>query len=361
MKSQEARLRRWKEHFQEILNRDTPEEPPQEEEEEIEELDIQVEAPTIQEIKRAVKDLRNGKASGADQITAEMLKADTEQTSKEMKRIFDLIWEKEKIPTQWTKGLICKIPKKGNLQECGNWRGVTLLPLASKVLSKMTINRIQTGVDSSLRKAQAGFRAGRGTVGQIFILRNILEQVSEWNATLYVHFVDFEKAFDSIHRDSLWIIMRHYGIPQKLIQMVKTLYEDFQCSVIVDNETTDWFPVITRVKQRCCMSGFLFLLIIDWVMRKTVEVKNLTTKCEDLEGRQRRNNIRLFGVPEGIEGPRPTEFVSELLQELLRLEQKPILDRAHRSLRAKPKSSEPPWPFIIRVHLYQTRYILNES
>ena len=49
-----------------------------------------------------------------------------------------------------------------------------------------------------------------------------------WNAILYIHFVDFEKAFDSIHRDSLWIIMRLYGIPQKLIQMVKTLYEDFQ-------------------------------------------------------------------------------------------------------------------------------------
>ena len=248
-----------------------------------------MEAPTIQEIKRAVKDLRNGKASGADQITAEMLKADIEQTSKEMKRIFDLIWEKEKIPTQWTKGLICKIPKKGNLQECGNWQGVTLLPLASKVLSKMIINRIQTGVDSSLRKEQAGFRAGRGTVFQIFILRNILEQVSEWNATLYVHFVDFEKAFDSIHRDSLWIIMRHYGIPQKLIQMVKTLYEDFQCSVIVKNETTDWFPVITGVKQGCCMSGFLFLLVIDWVMRKTVEGErtgirwNFISMLEDLD------------------------------------------------------------------------------
>jgi len=109
------------------------------------------------------------------------------------------------------------------------------------------------------------------TVGQIFILRNILEQVNEWNATLYIHFIDFEKAFDSIHRDSLWIIMRQYGIPQKLIQMVKTMCEDFQCSVIVDNETTDWFPVITGVKQGCCMSGFLFLLVIDWVMRRTVE------------------------------------------------------------------------------------------
>ena len=257
--------------------------------EESEELDISTEAPTLQEIRSVTKALNNGKAAGVDQVSAEMLKADPEQTSLELKRIFSLIWEKETVPTQWKKGLICKIPKKGNLQECGNWRGVTLLPLASKVLSRILINRIQLGVDSSLRKEQAGFRRGRGTMDQIFILRNILEQTNEWNATLYIHFVDFKQAFDSVHRDSLWIIMRQYGIPMKLIQIVKTLYEDFQCAVVVEGETTDWFPVETGVKQGCCMSGFLFLLVIDWVMRKTTEGKrtgirwDFNTLLEDLD------------------------------------------------------------------------------
>ena len=126
-------------------------------------------------------------------------------------------------------------------------------------------------------------------MNQIFILRNILEQVNEWNATLYIHFVDFEKAFDSVHRDSLWIIMRQYGVPHKIIQMVKTLYKNFQCSVIDESETTDWFPVKTGVKQGCCMSGFLFLIAIDWVMRKTVDGErtgirwNFTTMLEDLD------------------------------------------------------------------------------
>ena len=267
LKNMEARKKRWKEHFQEVLNIDTPEEPPQEEEEE--ELDISTEPPTLQEIKTALKTLINGKAPGADQITAEMFRADPELTTIELKRIFHLIWEKETVAMQWTKGVICKIPKKGNLQECGNWRRVTLLPMASKVLSKILINRIQVEVDSSLRKEQAGFRTGRGTVDQIFILRNILEQVNEWNATLYIHFVDFEKAFDSIDRDSLWIIMHQYGIPTKMVQMAKALYEDFQSSVIDEGVTTEWFSVMTGVKQAWCMSGFLFLLVIDWVMRRT--------------------------------------------------------------------------------------------
>ena len=253
LKNKETRLARWKEHFEEVLNRDTPDSPPKDEES-TEELDIAVEEPTILEIKTALRTLRNGKAPGADQITAEMLKADPQQTSQELKQTFDLIWKDEKVPKHWTKGLICKIPKKGNIQDCSNWRGVTLLPLASKVFSRILVNRIQTGVDKELRKEQAGFRKGRGTIEQIFILRNILEQANEWNTPIAIHFIDFEKAFDSVHRDSLWIIMKKYGIPQKLIQMVQSLYKDFQCAVIDENETTDFFTVKTGVKQGCSMS-----------------------------------------------------------------------------------------------------------
>ena len=128
----------------------------------------------------------------------------------------------------------------------------------------------QNSHKQNTRKCQllAGFRAGKGTINQIFVLRSILEQTNEWKATLYIHFVDFEKAFDSIHRDGLWIIMRQYGIPKKIIQLVKTLYENFQCSVIDEGNTTEWFQVTTGVKQGCCMSGFLFLLIVDWVKQK---------------------------------------------------------------------------------------------
>ena len=75
---------------------------------------------------------------------------------------------------------------------------------------------------------QAGYRNGRGTKEQVFVLWNILEQVNEWQSTLYLGFVDFEKTFDSVHRESLWIIMKKYGIPEKLVRMVKLFYDGFQ-------------------------------------------------------------------------------------------------------------------------------------
>ena len=101
-----------------------------------EELDIDTEPPTEEEIKRAVQTLKIGKAPGIDQIIAELLKADTESTCVELRRLFDLIWHEAKVPEQWKQGLICKIPKKGNLRQRGNWREVTLQPIANKVLGK---------------------------------------------------------------------------------------------------------------------------------------------------------------------------------------------------------------------------------
>ena len=78
-----------------------------------EELDIDTELPTEEELKRAVRTLKNGRAPGIGQITRELLKADIESTCVELKCLFDLICQEEKVPEQWKQGLICKIPKKG--------------------------------------------------------------------------------------------------------------------------------------------------------------------------------------------------------------------------------------------------------
>ena len=72
-----------------------------------------------------------------------------------------------------------------------------------------------------IRKKQAGFRTGKRTTDQIFILRNIIEQCVEWNAPLYLRFIDFKKAFDRIHRETLWKITAAYGITIKLIKIIQ--------------------------------------------------------------------------------------------------------------------------------------------
>nr|KAG5694275.1 hypothetical protein BaRGS_031993 [Batillaria attramentaria] len=285
-----AQLERWAEHFEEVLVRETPANPIEDTEiEDRETLGIDTGSITEAEVREALKKTKPGKAPGIDDIPADLYKADMETATRELTRIFNRVWEEEEVPEKWKKGLIVKIPKKGDLKECKNWRGVTLLPVDSKIMGRVIIQRIQRCTDNTLRKEQAGFRKGRSTLEHIFILRNIMEQVNEWQATLYTHFVDFEKAFDSLHRRGLWNIMKSYGIPEKLIRMVKLMYDDFECAVIDEGEQTRWFKITTGVKQGCVMSGFLFLLAIDWIMRQTTERHrhgirwDLTSTLEDLD------------------------------------------------------------------------------
>ncbi|KAJ8360365.1 hypothetical protein SKAU_G00168900 [Synaphobranchus kaupii] len=140
-----------------------------------------------------------------------------------------------------------------------------------------------------IEKGTGRIQERQGTTDQVFILRNIIEQVNEWQATLYLNFIDFEKAFDSIHRESLWEIMKKYGIPEKIVRMVRLFYEDFQCAVEDQGETCGWFDIKTGVKQGCNMSGVLFLIVMDWVMRRTVcHGENgirwkFTSKLDDLD------------------------------------------------------------------------------
>ena len=76
---------------------------------------------------------------------------------------------------------------------------------------------------------------------------------------------------------------------QKIINIVKALYNVFECAVIEEDATSEWFELTTGVKQGCTMSGFLFLLIIDWVMRHSVKEEGtgqrwkFTSKLEDLD------------------------------------------------------------------------------
>lgn len=280
---------RWQEHFYEVLNRPEPLEPAEIVTDGIEALPINVEHPTLNEVRSVIKELKNGKAPGIDNITSELLTADSETSSKQIHKLLKTVWNDEKIPTDWTKGLIVKLPKKGDLTNCGNWRGITLIPTTSKILGKIIVNRIAAEVNKHLREEQAGFREGRGTTEQIFILRNIIEQTVEWNSNLYICFIDFEKAFDSVHQETLWKIIKHYGIPEKLIRLLKCMYINNECAVITSNGTSDWFKIKSGVKQGCNMSGFLFLIVIDWIMRKSTAENNtgirwnFTTKLDDLD------------------------------------------------------------------------------
>ena len=215
---------RWKEHFEEVLNRPEPQRKLDIPSINSENSEIETNCPSKVEIKDAINKTRAGQSGPIDGVVPEMLKSDIDTSVDVLHKMFCKVWDEENVPDDWTRGLISKIPKKGDLTECNNWRGITQSAVIAKIMGRILINRIRDGTDRKLRKEQTGFRKGKGTTEHIFILKNIIEQSIEWNTNLCLCFVDFEKAFDSVHRETLWKLMAHYGIPKKIIRLVNTYH-----------------------------------------------------------------------------------------------------------------------------------------
>jgi hypothetical protein len=165
---------RWKEHFQEVLNQKDLDELAIIPEASMD-LEIDIDRPAKLEIQKDIKSLKNKKAPGTDQLNAELFKIDPFLAADTLHPVFHKIWEKAVIPNSWSEGNIIRIPKSGDLTNCNNWRGITLLSIPSKVFCIVLISRIIEAVDKKLRQEQSGFRKGRGCIDNIFVLRNILD------------------------------------------------------------------------------------------------------------------------------------------------------------------------------------------
>ena len=141
--------KRWSNHFAKVLDRPVP----------TGQADITHETPTTEEIKigyitkeeirKAVRDINSGKAAGMDSITVEMLKVDVVTTTYVSPELFQIVGDQQKIPEDWSKGLIVKLPKKGDLTVCGNWRGITLMSTTAMVMVGRSLREYEMVSDIS--------------------------------------------------------------------------------------------------------------------------------------------------------------------------------------------------------------------
>ncbi|KAI4829186.1 hypothetical protein KUCAC02_023246 [Chaenocephalus aceratus] len=142
LKDKDAIANRWKEHFKDLLNRDTIE---------MEALDQLPQQPIIEsmgkppslgEVLDAIKNMKNNKAAGPDGIPAEVLKKGGPDLLKHIHALLPKIWEEEEISAQLRDALIVSIFKKGDRADCGNYSGISLLSTIRKALARVLANRL---------------------------------------------------------------------------------------------------------------------------------------------------------------------------------------------------------------------------
>lgn len=257
-------LLRWVEHFSELLGSDENVTPEQFEARNKD----QVEDPNIDDIRKAIRRLKNYKAPGQDGMPSELYKQGGDTLEKALLEIILKVWHQQRMPDKWQVGLICPIHKKGDLLECGNYRGITLLNTAYKILSYVIAERIQVYAEPRLGTYQCGFRPGRSTTDQLFILHQILEKTNEFNIDTFHFFIDFKAAYDSILRPKLYEAMNELEIPETLINLTKMTMSRVVCCVKIQNDISNPFETEVGVRQGDALACLLFNIALDKVVRE---------------------------------------------------------------------------------------------
>ena len=272
----------WQEHFQNILDKgseqvsneengksetNSPNNPDLETSEtHIPELDDPV---TEQEVRQAIRNMKHGKASGIDEICGEFLKYAENVVVPFLTQLFNKLYNASLFPAVWSKSVIVPIFKKGDDDNPDNYRGISLLSIVSKVFTAILNKRLYTWAEkeNKISKEQAGFRKGYSTIDHIFTLVSMVKRKlnSRRGGKVYVAFVDYKKAFDTVDRDKLWETLEKLKTSSKMINMIKAIYSSVQSCVRWGAKFSEFFPCSLGVKQGCLLSPLMFSLFISEV------------------------------------------------------------------------------------------------
>ena len=226
--NQQERIKLWKQHFENLLGN-----PPKITHEPItriisKQLDIKLGPFTQGELDSVLRKIKNRKAAGLDEIPPEVWK--TRQFDDILLRHCNAVYNQNPID-RWTKGCI----------------------------------------DNILRKNQNGFRRNRSTTSQILTIRRILEGVRAKNLQATLIFVDFTKAFDSIHRGKMEQILLAYGIPKETVAAITILYRNTKVKVRSPDGDTEYFDIVAGVLQGDTLAPYLFIICLDYVLRTSID------------------------------------------------------------------------------------------
>ena len=176
------------------------------------------------EVFKAIEAMKLGKAAGSSGVAAEHIKASGAVGVEVMVEIANRLLDGGSIPVDWKDSILVPLYKgKGDVRDCGAYRGVKLLEHGMKVVERVLERRLRKVV--RIDEMQYGFMPGKGTVDALFIARILQERYGRKKKKLYVCFVDFEKAFDRVPRMVIDWYLRKKGVNERLVRAVMSLYK----------------------------------------------------------------------------------------------------------------------------------------
>ncbi|XP_045112278.1 uncharacterized protein LOC123505180 [Portunus trituberculatus] len=177
--------------------------------------EVEVEDIMVQEVKKAIRRMKNGKATGPDEIPVEAWKALGDLGVEIVYEIICQAFDSERLPNEWRESTLVPICKeKGDIQDCGKYRGIKLMSHTMKV---------------------------------------------------------YERAYDRVPREEVWRCMREKGVPEKYVRVCQDMYRGVYIQVRTAVGVTDKFPVTVGLHQGSALSPYLFNLVMDVIVRDVLE------------------------------------------------------------------------------------------
>ncbi|KAK3552185.1 hypothetical protein QTP86_005114 [Hemibagrus guttatus] len=257
--SEQSVQRRWKEYFEELMNEENERE---KRVEGVNSVEQKVDNIRKDEVRKALKRMKSGKAVGPDDIPVEVWKCLGEAAVEFLANLFNRVLESERMPEEWRRSVLVPIFKnKGDVQSCSNYRGIKLMSHTMKVWERVVEARLRKVVE--ICEQQYGFMPRKSTTDAIFALRILMEKYRDGQRELHCVFVDLEKAYDRVPREELWYCMRKSGVAEKYVRVVQDMYERSRTVVRCAVGQTEEFNVEVGLHQGSALSPFLFAMVMD--------------------------------------------------------------------------------------------------
>jgi hypothetical protein len=241
---------------------------------------------TEEEIKVMMGKLKSGKAAGPDGIPYEFYREGGRVVWKAAELLFQNFFEEEQVPSSWLESRVTLLHKGGNKnkKDIKNYRPITLTNTIGKTFCNLLNQRMVNLAEGMgiLGENQNGFRKDRRGTDNIYILGEIIEGYKGKREKVYLAFLDIEKAYDRVDRETLWKVLRRVGYSEKVVGIIRSLYRETRAKFKIGNIETDWVHSVRGVRQGCILSPLLFSLYTEELAAR-VRVSGLGLNI-DVEG-----------------------------------------------------------------------------
>uniref|UniRef100_A0A8D8RKC5 Craniofacial development protein 2 n=1 Tax=Cacopsylla melanoneura TaxID=428564 RepID=A0A8D8RKC5_9HEMI len=222
------------------------------------------------EVEIAIKQMKEGKAAGPDNLEIEFMKLLNETGVKKLTKMYNKIYETGILPQPWLTSEFITLPKSTGAKRCEEYRTISLMSHLLKLFLKIIHRRIYKLCEEQIAPNQFGFLNAVGTREALFSVQVLIQRSRDVNSNVFACLIDYKKAFDRVKHEMMVEILKQIGTDARTINIITNLYWNQTAVLKIDGEHTDEVQILRGVRQGCVLSPILFNLYSEHIFREAL-------------------------------------------------------------------------------------------